>query len=344
MTRLLTNEDLRDLITPQGCIATLEKAYRQHGEGTAIGTTSRVETVLPTQTPGVDYEFTSMEGAVPSSGVMALRCNSNHMRFRLVNGMKRKDRLPDAPGNRFVGLIFLFSIAELKLLAILQDGIISSMRVGATSTLACRELSRTDASVVGLLGAGVQARSQLECLAAVRELKDVRVFSPTQEKRQQFASSMGEQIGITVRTVDTAREAVKGADILLAATNSFEPVFETDWVEPGMHVSAILSPEVPPRMYRRAEIVVVNVKQGYGTGQAGHCDTSADWASYPSLGELLIGRTPGRTDFDQVTFFMNNAGVGFQFAAAAAWALELAESAGVGRVLPDDLFLQTWKT
>jgi alanine dehydrogenase len=344
MTRMLTNEDLQGLITPQECIVILEEAYRQHGEGVAIGTTSRVETILPTEVPGVDFEFTSMEGAVPSLGVMAFRCNSNHMRFRMVNGMKRKDRLPDAPQNRFVGLIFLFSIAELKLLAILQDGLISSMRVGATSALAFRELSRADACVVGLLGAGVQARSQLECLAAVRELKDVRVFSPTPEKRNRFTRLMSEQIGIAVRSVDTASEAVKGADILVAATNSFEPVFETDWVEPGMHVSSILTYEVPPEMYQRADVVVVNVKQGYGTGKAGHLDTSADWASYPSLGELLIGQIPGRIDSDQVTFFMNNAGVGFQFAATSARALELAEKAGIGQEIPDDLFLQSWQT
>jgi alanine dehydrogenase len=344
MTRLLTNEDLQGLLSPEGCIATLEEAYKQHGQGTATGTTSRVDTVLPTNKPGVDFEFTSMEGALPTPGVMALRCNANHMRFRMVNGMKRKDRLPDAPGGRFVGLILLFSIAELKLLAILQDGMISSMRVGATSALACRELSRPEASVVGLLGAGVQATSQLECLAKVRALKEVRVFSPTPENRKRFATSMSERVEVEVRPVESALEAIRGADILATATNSFQPVFETEWVEPGMHVSAILTYEVPPDLYQRADAVVVNVKKGYGAGQAGHYDASADWSSFPSLGELLIGRAPGRTEPDRITFFMNNAGVGFQFAAAAAWALELAEAAGVGYELPDDLFLQSWQT
>jgi ornithine cyclodeaminase/alanine dehydrogenase-like protein (mu-crystallin family) len=89
---------------------------------------------------------------------------------------------------------------------------------------------------------------------------------------------------------------------------------------------------------------VVNNHAGYGRGAAGHYDASAEWSRYPTLGQLLVGAAPGRTDAQQVTFFMNNAGIGFQFAAAGGRALELAEAANVGCVVPDDLFLQTWHT
>jgi ornithine cyclodeaminase/alanine dehydrogenase-like protein (mu-crystallin family) len=344
MTRLLTNEDIERLLTMPDCLQALEVAYRDHARGVAVGTTSRVETVLPTATPEVAYEFTSIEGAVPAFGVMALRCNSNHMAMRLVNGMKRKERLPNAPGRRYVGLILLFSLADLRLVGILQDGFISAMRVGAANALAARELARPDATVVGLLGSGDQARAQLVGLAAVRLLREVRVFSPRRQRREAFAKAMTWQIGVPVRPVESAREAVRGVDILAAATNSFQPVFEAGWIEAGMHVTAILSPEVPPAAYDRADVVIVNTQSGYGRGQAGHYDTSMDWTRYPTLGELLIGRVPGRTNEQQVTFFMNNAGIGYQFTAVGARALELAEAADVGYPLPDEWFLQTWHT
>ena len=84
MTRLLTNEDIEQLLTMSDCLQALEVAYRDHAQGITVGSTSRVEIAIPTGIPNVDYEFTSMEGAVPASGVMALRCNSNHMAIRLV--------------------------------------------------------------------------------------------------------------------------------------------------------------------------------------------------------------------------------------------------------------------
>ena len=344
MTRLLTNEDIERLLTMTDCLDALEVAYRDHPSGITVGSSSRVETVVPTSTPDVSYEFTSIEGAVPAFGVMALRCNSNHMAMRLVNGMKRKERLPGAPGGRYVGLILLFSLADLRLLAILQDGFISAMRVGATNALAARVLARSNAAVVGLLGSGDQAQKQLAGLAAIKKLREVRVFSPNRERRESFVKAMSEKIGLPIRPVESAQEAVHGADFLVAATNSFEPIFETEWIEPGMHIAAILTYEVPPAIYERADVVVVNIKAGYGRGSAGHYDNSADWASYPTLGQLLVGETAGRTDDHQVTFFMNNAGVGFQFAAVGARVLQLAEAAGVGKTLADELFLQTWHT
>ncbi len=344
MARVLTNDEIRQVLTMPDCLAALEVAYRDHARGQAAGGTTRVETVVPTFEPEVMYEFTSNEGAVPAFGVMALRCNSNHMLMRTLDGAVRKERLPSAPGGRYVGLILLFSLADLRLLAILQDGFISAMRVGATNALAARELARADAGCVGLLGSGDQAQTQLLGLAAVRPLRRVNVFSPSREHREAFAQAMSRKLGVPVQAVETPQAALAGADLFAAATNSFQPAFAADWIEPGMHVSAILSYEAPAALYDRADVVVVNTQAGYGRGAAGHFDTSADWARYPTLGELLIGSAPGRADRQQITFFMNNAGLGLQFAAVGARALALAQAADLGQELPDDLFLQTWHT
>jgi ornithine cyclodeaminase/alanine dehydrogenase-like protein (mu-crystallin family) len=343
--RLLTNDDLERVLGMSDCLDALETAYRDLACGQAMGGTTRVETLVP-MTPSGDvlYEFTSNEGAVPAFGVMALRCNSNHMAMRVVDGLTRKDRLPAAPGGRFVGLVLLFSLQDLRLLAILQDGYLSAMRVGATSALAARELARPDAAVAAVLGSGDQARSHLRALAAVRPLREARVFSPNPARRQAYAEAMTAALGFPVRAVDSARAAADGADVFVAATNSWEPVFDLDCVAPGMHVSAILSFEVPAGLYERADRVFVHTQAGYGRGAAGHYDASTDWARYPSLDQLLAGQAAGRADPRQITFFMNNAGLGLQFAAVGARALALAEAAGAGQTLPDDLFLQTWHT
>jgi len=340
---LLTNEDIRQTLNMSGCLAALEAAYRQRAEGVAVGSTSRTETLVPTAKDGVVYELSSMEGAVPALGVMALRVNSNHLARRVVNGSERELRLPDAPGGRHVGLILLFSLQELRLLAILQDRFISVMRVGATSALAARCLARPEAACVGVLGAGRQARAQLLGLAEVFALTEARVYSPTAERRRAFAAEMSAELGLPVRPVDEPRQALRAADIVAAATNSLQPAFAAEWVEPGQHLGAIQSPEAPPAIYQRADVVVVNARAGYGRGAAGRYDSSADWQRYPTLDEVLSGKAPGRTAPGQVTFFMN-AGIGLQFAAVGATALAAARAAGLGRELSDELFLQTWHT
>src|SRR5687768_8647477 len=116
--------------------------------------------------------------------------------------------------------MLLFSLENGSLLAILPDGIIQRLRVGASSALATRAMARADARTVGQVGAGAQAASQLVGLAAVRDLERVRVFSPTPARRHKFADDLSERLGIPVEPVDDARAAVEGADIALAATNS----------------------------------------------------------------------------------------------------------------------------
>ena len=343
MPLVLTNEDIRQVLGMSDCIEALEVAYGEKADGVTVGGTSRIETVLPTSQPGVSYKFTSMEGAVPAFGVMALRITSNHAASEPASGSRRKVRLPGGPGGGHVGLILLFSLEELKLVAILQDRFISGLRVGATSALAARSLARENAPIVGLLGSGEQARTQLLGLAAVRPLSEVRVYSPNPARRQAFADEMEDQLGLPVRAISEPREALGGADIVALATNSDHPAIEIDWLEPGQHVGALQSAEVPEAIYQRADVVVVNAHTGYGRGSAGHYDNSAEWERYATLDQILAGRSPGRSEDGQITFFLN-AGVGFQFAAVGGKALMAARQAGLGEELAEDLFLQTWHT
>ena len=117
-------------------------------------------------------------------------------------------------------------------------------------------MAREDACVVGLLGAGAQAASQLLGLAAVRQLESVRVFSPTADRRRAFAERLGLRLGVPVQATPGPREAIEGADIILAATNSAAPVIEADWLIPGMHVGFIREFEMSDAVLARAEFWV----------------------------------------------------------------------------------------
>jgi len=247
-------------------------------------------------------------------------------------------------------LVLLFSIETGELLAIMPDGIIQRLRVGAASALAADRLARANAAAVGLIGAGNQAAAQLRGLAAVRRLQQVRVFSPTAERREAFCLAMERELGLPIEPAASAHEAVAGADIVAAATNSGRPVLEAEWLQPGMHVSFIREFEASDEALARADILAVHTKQG----EIDHCtpvgrEDLADlqrgrgypWHQHPELSELVAGSAPGRDSDSQLTMFMNNFGIGIQFAVLGAAGMREARARGLGQDIPSDWFLES---
>ena len=185
------------------------------------------------------------------------------------------------------GLVTWFD-AETGVPAFQMDGpTVTALRTGAASGVGARLLSRPDASVMALFGAGVQAEPQIRAVLAARPLREVRVFARTPGPRQAFAQRMDAALPITVRAVDTAEEAVRGADIICSVTPSETPVFEAEWVEPGTHINAIGSfrmgmVEVPPAVWGRAAVVAVD---SLSATQA----EAGDLAAAIANGELAAG-------------------------------------------------------
>src|SRR5262249_54793372 len=133
------------------------------------------------------YEFKTMVGILPKVGVAALRMSSTLNHRPIVDGAERSERLFLAGGNRTVGLVQLYSVDTGEPLAIMPDGIIQAMRVGATYGLASKYLARSGSSKLGLLGSGWQARFQVAAAVAVHNLELVNVYSPNPEHRESFA-------------------------------------------------------------------------------------------------------------------------------------------------------------
>jgi ornithine cyclodeaminase/alanine dehydrogenase-like protein (mu-crystallin family) len=233
----------------------------------------------------------------------------------------------------------------------MDDHHISTIRVGATSGVAAKYLARKDAKVMGLLGSGEQARTQVTAHMAVRPLTKVKVYSPTKENREKFARELSEKTGIDIVAVPSAEEAVRGSDIVTAATNTVDPVVQGKWLEDGMHLNSIVGgdgflprKELDDEAVKRAGLIVVGYKpQIFIDKQAELYDRVERGLiraeDLHELGELLTGKCRGRKDQKEITFFKNNTGMGIQFAATARKMYEKAREKGIGTELPSDLFM-----
>jgi ornithine cyclodeaminase/alanine dehydrogenase-like protein (mu-crystallin family) len=237
------------------------------------------------------------------------------------------------------------------LLAIMDDHVISTMRVGATSGVATKYLAKKEAKIMGLLGSGEQACTQLTAALAVRPLETVKVFSPTRENRERFTREMSAECNVEIVPVASAQEAIRGSDIVTAATNTVEPVVEGRWLEDGAHVNSIVGGdsylprrELDDEVIRRAGLIVVGYKPQI------FIDRQAEFAEridrglvkagdLHELGELLTGKCRGRKDDKEITLFKNNTGMGIQFAATARKVYEKACQKGIGTELPLELFM-----
>jgi len=353
VTLLLSNDEVRGLLSMPDCLVALEDAYRELAAGRGTNR-RRSDSFVATARPDALYSLKSMDGIVPSLGVGAVRINSDIVAWPARAGTLRREKVPAAPGGRWVGLVLLFSTETGEPLAIFPDGWLQRLRVGATNGLGAKYLARADARTVGLLGSGWQAGGQLMAICAVRKVERVRCYSTDRAHREAFAREWSEALAVSVEAVAAPEDAVRGADVVLCATNSIEHVFFERWVEPGMHLSSIKRPELEPAAVRRADCVVIHTREGAPThvvasgvsvpeasaGRGWRLLEEIDFTTLPELKDLVAGTVPGRSAPEQVSCFLNNLGLGFQFAAAGAAVYRNAVRRAVGRELPTEWFTQ----
>lgn len=230
--------------------------------------------------------------------------------------------------------ISLFDAVTGELTAVMDGRYITEVRTAAASAVSVRYLARADASVLAILGSGVQARSHLEALPLVRSFTEIRAWSPNPDHLQGLVADAR----IPVRAAQTAEEAVRGAGVVVLATNSVTPVIENAWVDPGAHVIAMgacrpTQQEIDPALVARAYLVVdsraaalqesgdivLPIRQGLFT--ADHIRAE--------LGEIVSGRKPGRSGPEQVTLF-KSLGQAIEDLVAADLAWRRARQAGRG--------------
>src|SRR5579862_6406997 len=257
MTLILSNDDVGKLIEMPDCIAVLEEAYLELAEGRGVSRT-RSDCITPTGRTDALYSLKSMDGVIPKLGVGAVRINSDIVTWPKKGNNVRREKVPSAPGDRYVGLVLLFSTDNGEPLAILPDGVMQRMRVGATNGLGVKYLARRDAARVGILGSGWQAGTQLMAVTAVRPISAIRCFSPNREHREAFCAQMSAMLGIEVVSVEQTEDAIADADVVMCATNTLDNIFFERWIRPGMHLSSIKRPEIELKALERADRVVLH--------------------------------------------------------------------------------------
>src|SRR5580704_12985248 len=250
---LIDNDVIAAVLTTKDCIAVQERAFAGVLTGASVSR-PRLDTFVPCERDDGYYRFGSIEGA--TAGFYAVRLKSDIMTWpKNPDGSWSEKKYCVQPGT-YCGLVLLFSTANGEPLAILNDGHLQHMRVGAAAGVGVRLLARPDARRVGMIGSGGMARTALEAFAAVRPIEEVRVYSRTPANRESYACEMSAKLGIAVKPVDSAREAVRGADILASTTDSMAPIVQADWLEPGMHVVAIGPLDLAPECAARFDVVV----------------------------------------------------------------------------------------
>ena len=294
---LFSEEEVRRLLPIRDCIEALREAFRAYAAGQAQNQPRR-RLRLPTGSV-----LHSMAGAYAGYfGTKVYATNPRH-------------------GAHFFFL--LFDADTARPLARFEANHLGQIRTGAATGLAVEVLAPADAASLAVIGSGFQARTQVEAVRAVRPIRSVRVWSRTREKRERFAQEVGGEGS------DTAERALDGADIVVTATWSKDPVLEASWVRPGALVCAVGSNdptrrELPADLVRQATVVADDVEQC--RMEAGDLLLALDesgWSRVIPLPEVVAGKTKPGDERRRVTVF-KSVGLGLEDVAAGALVFEKA--------------------
>jgi ornithine cyclodeaminase/alanine dehydrogenase len=320
--RVLTREDLEEVLDMRTVIDAVERGLVEHARGTVSMPARQIHPI-----DGVGTALV-MSAYLGGMGVLALKVVSD-FRGNQARG------LPSLQGG-----VLLLDPDTGEILSLMDGATITALRTGATSALAARALSVVDAQVVGILGTGVQARTQIQGLWVVRDLQLVKAYSPNKDHVRTFCEEVADQLEVDALVADTPQEVVKGSDVVITATNSTEPVLPGAWLEEGMHATSIGSGpvvELDTEVYRRAR-VIVDWREGALQEAQDLKEAIAEGAFNPTridaeLGQLVAGMRPGRTSKEEITLF-RSVGMALEDAATAAVAYERALEAGLGKEVP----------
>jgi ornithine cyclodeaminase/alanine dehydrogenase len=321
--RLISAEQVRSLLNLERTIEVVEDAFAQYARGQTV-TPPVLCLPVAAQRGEIDAKICYMDGLGIAGGKV--------VSFYEGNAAKG---LPSV-----LGTILLFDGTTGELLAVMDGGYITRLRTGALGALSVKYLARADAKLVAVIGAGTQARIQLEALKLVKPgIGQVRAFSRTPANTQAYAKEMQEKLGIPVHVVSSVREAVEGADIIITATNASEPLVKEAWVSAGTHIVDIGADgegmqELDPALFKRARAFCDSLAQCAAIGELQHPLKAGILTreQVTEIGNVLIGAAPGRQRDDEITIF-DSTGVAIQDLATGHLVYQLAEAADIGTVV-----------
>ena len=360
-TILARPEDHRGILSMSEAVKAMSEAFRYWAHDSLVAELRR-----RTHTPK-NVRITLHQGGAPAYGTTGIMTHAELVRiFGDQQRYPRRGRPVLVLYDSDKAALKLILVGEMHPKELPHANSVVAMPTACASMIGTDLLARQNCQSAGIFGAGDQAKYHLLALTCIRpSIKKVRVFSPTPAKREQFAKEMSKVLGIEVVAVSGSREVVSGADVMICATNSNVPVFNGDWLEPGQHVTSIVSSnisllkrgfvkqmrrEVDDKTLERADVLMTNV-----WGQEELDLTAVFWEisrDRPELGKKIVdagqvirGDRQGRTDDKQITYFKNCAFWGIGAAALGGLIYDRLLEQGKGVVLdfdPYEYYDETW--
>ena len=344
MPLLIRAEDVNGLLTMEEAIDAVEAGFRAWGRSPELNS-PRKRIMTP---EGVRVSV--HPGGIPSLGAIGVLAHSEH-----VAVSKEVQTYHNMGGPVTV----LFDTRDASLMAILVGRIglkdlpperPTPIRTAATSAVGTRWLAPQEAKVLGILGAGGEAKYHLLALSKVRSFQTAYVYCRTESTRHEFCRLMQPLVSCELKPAASAKEVVEGADVLLTATNSNVPVFSGEWLRDGVHLTSIMGGnvglvragvaatirrELDDATIGRADVIVVNSREQAIQDEQGDLFEPVKkgiltWDKVGELGALLNGEIPGRTSHQQTTVFKNNAGQGVADVAVASLVYAVALKNNIG--------------
>lgn len=256
-------------------------------------------------------------------------------------GLKSICVFPDNPAqgkDAHQGSVTLFSRETGELLALMNASAITAIRTAAVSAVATRLLARADAQQLGIIGAGVQARTHLTALACVRPIKNARIAATNLDHAQRLVSEMQPNFSFPLEPVETNEEALRGADLIVTATSSLDPVIKKEWICPGAHINAIGTHSPNSREIDSGTMGVARIfvdRRESAVNESGDYLLAAKEgvigpeSILAEIGELLIGTKPGRSSETEITLF-KSLGLAIEDVACAEYLFRKAQGRGAG--------------
>lgn len=312
MTLFLRDEDVRQCVTMDDMLEAIESMQRHYGHGEAYNLARR-------KIIASSGMLSVMGGGLFYQGLLGVKT------YTVVKGT-------------YSFQVSLYDAGTGKLLCYTQANRLGQLRTGATTGVAIKYLANPDAAVVGIVGTGYQAPTQLEALCKVRSIKKVKAYSRTPERRKAFARSMADTLGIEVVSAATNQEAVRESDVVVCIAAATSPVLEGGWLRAGATVigagpTTWRVQEVDDVTFQRAGKIFVDSAE-QAPVEAGDMASAVDrgllqWSQILELRHAVAGVVSGRDSKDQIVY-AKLMGTGVADVAAAKLAYDRAKAQGLG--------------
>lgn len=295
-TLLLQKSDVEQLIDLDSVLTAVENGYRSFNSGQVVQ-----PDFMSLVRPGTHIGFDFKAGMDMQAGFISLKSSSGGYKDNISMG------LPSG-----LNMVYLYDAATSALKCIMDGTFITRCRTAAAGAISVKYMARKDAHSLAVIGAGGQARWQLRAILRVRHITEVTVWSYTREHAEEYAREMQKETGIPVRYCTTPEDAVRNADIIVTTTIGRRgPVLNRSMLKNGVHIAAIGADmpdkqELDTDIFKDARLIVDSVRTASKNGETHHAleeGVIRESQIAGEIGEVILGRVPGRSSEDEITVF-----------------------------------------